>query len=122
MRTMPGDLEDIYLASWNMMLGIFLIISTWYLGYMSQTVPAWNAWACGGAVIVLAILALGQVYDWLEYAIAAIGLWLCAAPWLLAYDSQTAAAWTHVGFGIALMISAAAELWRVRHAPGARTI
>ena len=55
-------------------------------------------------------------------AIAAIGLLPCAAPRIPAYESQTDPAWTHVGFGIVLMISAAAELWRLQHARGPRTV
>ena len=122
MRTMPNDIEDIFLACWNTMLGAFLMLAPWYLGYAGETAPTWNAWACGGAVIVLSLMALAQVHDWLEYAVAAVGLWLCAAPWALGFEDVTGPALTHVGFGFAMMVSAAAELWRLRHASGARVV
>jgi hypothetical protein len=72
-------------------------------------------------VVGLSLLAMAQAYDWHEYLIAVIGLWLAGAPWLLGFGEVTAAAWTHAGFGLALVISAGAELWRLHEAPGART-
>ncbi len=122
MRTVTNDMEDVFLAGWSLMLGTFLVIAPWYLGYDGPSPPAWNAWACGSAVVVLSLSALVQVNDWLEYAMGTIGLWLCAAPRVLGFGDLTAPAWTHVGFGIALMIAAAAELWRLRHVPGVRSV
>lgn len=122
MRTITNELEDVFLAGWNLMLGTFLVIAPWYLGDMGKALPTWNAWVCGGAVVVLSLLALGQAYDWLEYTIATVGLWLCVAPWILAFGDLVAFTWTHVGFGLALMVSAAAELWRLRQAPGSRAV
>lgn len=121
MRT-SNDLEDLFLSGWSLMLGTFLIITPWYLGFTEERVPSWNAWASGGAVVALSLLALARVHDWLEYLTAAIGLWLCGAPWALGFEGQIPAAWSHTGFGFALMISAFAELWRLREARTSRAI
>ncbi|GEO99565.1 SPW repeat protein [Methylobacterium haplocladii] len=122
MRTLDHDLEDIFLAGWSLMLGVALVIAPWWLGFDNNGTATWNAWACGSAVVVLSMLALGQVYDWLEYLVAVIGLWLACAPWVLGFGEVQAAAWTHAGFGLALIISAGAELWRLHEAPGARSV
>lgn len=122
MHTVVNGIEDVFLAGWSLMLGTFLVIAPWWLGFDTETVPTWNAWACGSAVVVLSLLAIVQVYDWLEFLIGAAGLWLCAAPWLLGFEHEVAAAWVHAGFGVALIISAGAELWRRHETPGARTV
>lgn len=121
MRTITNDLEDVFLAGWSLMLGSFLVIVPWYLGFDGQAAPTWNAWACGSAILVLSLLALVQVNEWLEYATAAVGLWLCMAPWVLGFGDLIIPAGSHIGLGFALMIAAAAELWRLRHASGGRT-
>lgn len=122
MRTITNGLEDVFLAGWSLMLGAGLVIAPWWLGFQETSAATWNAWACGSAIVVLSILAMAQVYDWLEYLVVGIGLWLFAAPWLLGFGEEPAAAWTHEGFGFALIISAGAELWRLHEAPGARIV
>lgn len=122
MRTITNDLEDVFLAGWSLMIGAVLVIAPWYFSFTSETSATWSAWASGAFVIVLAILAIIQAYDWLEYLVAIVGVWLCAAPWILGFADVNAAAWTHLGFGIALIISAAAELWRLYEGPGARSV
>ena len=104
------------------MLGAALIAAPWYLGYMAEQAPCWNAWASGGAVVLLSLLALIRVHDWLEYLAAALGLWLCMAPWALNFETTVAPAWSHVGFGLSLMIAAGCELWRLREARASRTV
>lgn len=114
--------EDVFLAAWSLTLGTLLAIAPWYLGYTADRIPTWNAWACAGAVVALSLLALARVHAWLEYLTAILGLWLCAAPWALGFGTQVPAAWTHVGFGLALMISAFSELWRLREARASRPV
>lgn len=114
--------EDRFLSGWSLMLGILLAAAPWYLGFAPDRVPAWNAWACAGAVIVLSLLALAQVHAWLEYLTAAIGLWLCVAPWALGFGGRIPADWTHAGFGLALAISALSELWRLRETRTSRPV
>ncbi len=119
MRTIDNHPEDIFLSGWNLLLGASLIAAPWYFGFASELVAAWNAWGLGATVIVLALLALMQTSEWEEYVIAAAGFWACAAPWALGFQEVTAAAWAHVGFGVALIVSAGSELWRLREAPAA---
>lgn len=117
MRTTGKQPEDMFLGGWNLLLGAGLIAAPWYFGFASETVAAWNARLFGAAVIALAVPALMRTSEWEEYAIAAAGLWACAAPWALGFQEATAAAWAHVGFGVALLVSAGSGLWRLRNPP-----
>ncbi len=121
MRT-ANDPEDLFLSVWSLMLGAALIAAPWYLGYTAEPTPCWSAWASGAAVAFLSLAALIRVHDWLEYLTAALGLWLCAAPWALEFEAIVAPAWSHVGFGLSLIIAAGCELWRLREARAARTV
>lgn len=118
MRTIDNQSQDIFLNGLSLLLGIGLIAAPWYFGFASETAAAWNAWIFGTTVAILAVLALMQTYDWEEYAMAAAGLWACVAPWALGFEGA-AATWAHVGFGVALIVSAGSELWRLRDSPAA---
>ncbi|AIQ92382.1 SPW repeat-containing protein [Methylobacterium phyllosphaerae] len=119
MRTIDNQSQDIFLNGLSLLLGVGLIAAPWYFGFASETAAAWNAWIFGTTVAILAVLALMQTYDWEVYAIAAGGLWVCLAPWALGFQEATVATWAHVSFGIALIISASSEVWRLRESPSA---
>lgn len=118
MRTIDNQLEDHFLNGWSLLLGVGLIFAPRYFGFGAERFATWNAWASGATVAILAGLALMQTYEWEEYAIAAAGLWACLAPWALGFQGA-AATWAHVGFGVALIVSAGSELWRLRDSPAA---
>ena len=73
------------------MVGAWLIVSPWALGFQG------NAFAMVSAVVLgiaLAAAALGAVFvprAWEEWAEAAIGLWLVASPWVLGFEALVAA-------------------------------
>ena len=91
MRTIDNQSQDIFLNGLSLLLGIGLIAAPWYFGFASETAAAWNAWIFGTTVAILAVLAL----------------------------EATVATWAHVSFGIALVISASSEVWRLRESPSA---
>ena len=119
MRTIDNQPEDVFLNGWSLLLGIGLLVAPWYFGFASETFAAWNAWIFGATAVILAVLALMQTYDWEVYAIAAAGIWTCLAPWALGFQETTVATWAHVSFGIALIVSASSELWRLRESSSA---
>lgn len=119
MRTIDNQSEDLLLNGWSLLLGIGLIVAPWYLDFASEASAAWNAWIFGGTAVIFAVLALRQTYDWEVYALVATGTWICLAPWTLGFQDSMAATWAHASFGIALLGSAIAEVWRLRHAPSA---
>lgn len=106
----------------NALLGVFLFIAPWLLGFRDVQAAAWNAWICGVLIAALAVAALSALQEWEEWANAALGLWTVVAPWILGFSGMPAAMWTHVGVGLAVAILAAIEAWLVHGNPPARNV
>ncbi len=121
MRTISTGAEEVFLGVWNLCLAAGMMLSPWALSFLDQAQATWNLWLCAGAVLGLAVLSLLQTYDMEEYLLALVGLWVGAAPWLLGFEDAQMPLIAHLGFGIALIVSALAELWRLREAPDARS-
>jgi len=51
----------------NIVAGLGLLFSPWYLGYAAETGAAWNAWIVGAAVVIVAGLIVA--------ILAGISLW-----------------------------------------------
>lgn len=122
MRTIDNRTKDTVLNALNALLGVALLITPWYLGLGSETAAARNAFICGAAIAIIAVLALSKSYDWEEYANLAIGLWAAVAPWALGFAEAGAPMWAHVVIGLAVAALAAVELWRLYQAPEARSV
>ncbi len=101
----------------NALLGLWLVVSPWLLGYAGETAAAWNAWIPGVIVAVAAIAALTAFHEWEEWVNALLGLWLVISPWLLGYAAVTAAVWNHVVVGLVTLALAVWSAWRARHEP-----
>jgi hypothetical protein len=104
----------------NAVLAAFLFISPWLVGFREVQAASWNAWACGLAIIVLAVAAASELREWEEWANGALGLWTLVAPWVLGFAGTVAAMWTHVGVGLAVAILAGIELWLIHGSPAAQ--
>lgn len=121
MRTIDNGIEDVVVAGLSLIAGAGLMLAPWYFGFMGEAQATWNAWICGTAVAIFALLAIMQTFDLEEYIIAIVGVWAVAAPWVLGFEGLTSARWTHVGFGLALVVLAGIELWRLRASPRAHS-
>ena len=107
------DLQEKISAQWqdaaNLVLGIWLAISPWVLGYALQGPLAWNAHLVGVAIAVMAAAALWDFQKWEEGINAALAVWLIASPWIIpALGGLPAAAWNQVVVGLAALVLA---LW-----------
>ena len=122
MRTIDNRTEDTVLNAVNALLGAALLMTPWYLGLGSETAAALNAFVCGAAIAIIAVLALSKSYDWEEYINLAIGLWVAVAPWALGFADGGSPMWAHVLIGLAVAALAAFELWRIHVAPEARSV
>jgi hypothetical protein len=92
----------------NALLGAWLIVSAWLLGYVHETAATWNSVAVG---VALAALALGAIFlprAWEEWSEAALGLWLVISPWVLKFDLDDKAMLSAVFTGAAVLVLA---LW-----------
>jgi hypothetical protein len=87
----------------NLVLGGWLFIAPWVLGYSGLRAPAWNSWIIGVVVAAISIAALIQFTEWEEWVNAVLGLWLLISPWVLGFaPSSTPALWNHVVLGIVI--------------------
>ncbi len=90
----------------NVILGIWLIISPWLLGYVS-TQAYWNGVILGVAIGIIALIRLlgprGAV--WLSWINVILGIWLIISPFVLRVESA-AAHWNSVIVGIIVAIVA----------------
>ncbi|AYO83024.1 SPW repeat protein [Methylobacterium brachiatum] len=110
MRVLENRTEDMAPNAVTILLGITLALAPWYLGLGYETAAARNAFACGGAITFIAVLALGVTYEWEEYLNLALGLWVTMAPWALGFEELRSAMGVHVIVGLAVTIMAGAEL------------
>jgi hypothetical protein len=92
----------------NLLLGIWLFISPWVLGYADAQTAAWHSWGLGLLIGVGALMALIRFFAWEEWINAAFGVWLIVAPWLLGFSGESVAMWNHVVIGV---LTAVLAIW-----------
>jgi hypothetical protein len=76
----------------NLILGIWLFLSPWILGFRPE-IPAqsWNFWIIGAAFFVFAVAALNMRTLWEEWVNLVLGIWLIVSPWVLRYSGTVTA-------------------------------
>jgi SPW repeat len=103
-RTIPQSTAGV---SWiNILLGIWVIISPFVLGFSMLPAALWNNVATGGAVAILALIrtSVPQQPGW-SWINAILGIWLIISPFALGFVSG-AALWNSVILGIIITIIA----------------
>jgi hypothetical protein len=99
----------------NLVLGGWLFIAPWVLGYAFVPAAAWNSWIIGAVVAVISVAALIRFTQWEEVVNAALGVWLLISPWLLGFaQSGPAPVWNHVILGLVIGGLAAWEAYSSR--------
>jgi uncharacterized membrane protein len=89
-------------------LGVWMIVSVWVLGYQSETVPMANAVIVGVLLLGVALGAIFTPKAWEEWSELVLGLWLIASPWLLSFSGHQDARVNAVIVGLIVTILA---LW-----------
>ena len=92
----------------NALLGVWLALSPWAIGYAAETAAMTNALVIGVALIAVALGAMIVPRAWEEWTEAVLGLWLIASPWVLGFSNLTNAMRTAVVTGVAIAVLA---LW-----------
>jgi hypothetical protein len=92
----------------NVILGIWMMVSPWALGYQAEMPPTANAVILGVLIAAAALVALYKVMAWEEWVNVALGAWLAASPWLLGFTGIMPAMWNAVIVGIVVAVLA---LW-----------
>jgi len=111
----------------NLLLGAWLFISPWVLGFAKTTAEntsthssaAFNAWIFGVIVVILSIAALARTQPWEEWLNLLAGAWLFISPWVLSYTTVPAALWNALIVGALVFILACWDLATMPNASAA---
>lgn len=99
----------------NVIAGIWLVISSWVLGFAGQPMAMWDTFLVGIAVLVLAALRLrasrAAELSWVNFV---LGLWLIISPFALGFSSLATA------MGNALIVGVLVALFGIWAASQAR--
>src|SRR5574337_94369 len=92
----------------NALLGAWMVLSPWVLGFQHQMAPT-----VSGVIVGLALIAasLGAVFVprvWEEWSQAVLGIWMIISPWMLGFSSQMDVMRSAVVSGIVALVLA---LW-----------
>ena len=75
----------------NALLGAWLILSPWVVGFADERIGVFNFVAVGVLLIAAAIGAIVVPKAWEEWVEVALGVWLMASPWLLGFAGNMVA-------------------------------
>lgn len=92
----------------NAVLGAWLVLSPWAVGYSDMTTASANAVIVGVALFAAALGAIFMPRAWEEWTEAVLGAWLVASPWVLGFAGHEGARTTAVATGIVIALLA---LW-----------
>ena len=92
----------------NLILGVWMLVSPWILGFQSESGTAANAVILGVLIAAVALIASVRAMAWQEWTNLVLGVWLIISPWVLRFSHTTAAMWDAVIVGILVALLA---LW-----------
>ena len=69
----------------NAVIGVWLVLSPWALGYAPEAMAMSNAVIVGLALVAAALGAIFVPRAWEEWTELALGAWLIVSPWLLGF-------------------------------------
>ena len=72
----------------NAVLGLWVIISPWVLGFDGSSMAMSNAVIVGVLLVATALGAAFVPRAWEEWTEAGIGLWLVVSPWILGFSGH----------------------------------
>lgn len=84
----------------NLVLGVWLILSPWLLGFSATPAATWNAVVVGVVVALMALLHLRGGPMWEEWLNVLLGVWLILSPWILGYSGMGNAVWNALIVGV----------------------
>lgn len=98
----------------TLLLGIWLVISPFVLGYPADSAQAVNAYVSGVVIALLAAFDLYKTYMWAVVVNMLIGLWVAISPWVPVTADRSAMMTNNVIVGVAVLLLA---LWELRTDP-----
>ena len=95
----------------NALLGIWVVLSPWALGFQGATTATANAVVVGVALVAAALGAMLMPRAWEEWTECALGAWLVISPWVLGFGAQRDPMLAEVGSGVVIVVLALWTLW-----------
>jgi hypothetical protein len=95
-------------------IGVWLFISPWVLGYPGGSPPAVNAYIAGAIIALSAAFDLVKTYIWAVLLNIVVGVWVAVSSWLVGVVRDPAMTWSLVIAGIATIVLA---VWELRSDP-----
>ena len=86
----------------NALLGLWVLLSPWALGFQDEQTIMLNAVIVGAALVAVALGAIFVPRAWEEWTEGVLGLWLIASPWALGFNTHEQATLNAVVAGLAL--------------------
>lgn len=83
-KKLTGNWQDIVC----LMLGLWLIVSPWALGFTALQFATWNAVIFGLVIVLMTLAELIEFHDWEEWTDMVIGGWLAISPWALGFTAE----------------------------------
>jgi hypothetical protein len=75
----------------NLLIGIWLFISPWVIGFAATDSNAsWNAWILGVAIVVFSAIAVSMPQAWEEVINILLGIWMVISSWVIGVATRTA--------------------------------
>jgi hypothetical protein len=105
---------------WIGVVGVWVVIAPFLLGYRGTGSALWNDVIVGVAVVILAVSAAmsenENTIKTMGWITAVLGLWLVLAPFILGYSAIAAALWSDIIAGVVILIL---SVWAERELPRA---
>jgi hypothetical protein len=92
----------------SMVVGIWVALSAWFLGYGDIELAMYNGLVVGIALVAAAVGAMLLPRAWEEWTELGLGLWLAVSPWLLGFSEYASPTNNAVASGLLVL---ALALW-----------
>jgi hypothetical protein len=105
----------------SLILGAWLAVSPWVLGFDESGWATWNAVIIGVAIAAYAFIEIDMPKPWEEWVNLLLGLWLIASPLALGFQAEAVPAWNAMFVGVLAVLLAAwamsldKEIWKWWH-------
>lgn len=83
-KKLTGNWQDVVC----LILGLWLVVSPWVLGFTAIQFAMWNAIVLGAVIVVMTLMELVEFHDWEEWTDMVIGGWLAISPWVLGFTAE----------------------------------
>jgi hypothetical protein len=102
----------------NVLLGCWLAVSPWQLGYFMNQLATQNACGVGMVLIVFNLLIVGRVLDeGQEILNIMLGIWLMLCPYALAFSAAKAPAINTMIVGALIVVFAGWQIYDATREP-----